>query len=81
MRWRKEKQELVELDAKKVTAARAMYIDENTQRVELTIETSDNYLVRITLTTPQVQQMIEQSTMAFYAIHPPLRTSRNTYGN
>lgn len=81
MRWRKNKEELVELDAKAVSAARAMFIDEETQRVELTIDTSDNYKVRITLTSRQTQELIEKATMAFYAINPPLRTSRNTFGN
>lgn len=81
MRWRKNRAEKVELEATKIGASRAIYVDQETQRVEIKMLTSDNYEVIITLTPSQARDLIEQTTMAFYAINPPLRTRRETYGN
>lgn len=80
MRWRKDRPEKVDLDAKDIRATRAMYIDEDTQRVELTIDTSDNYRVTITMTPNQSRKLIEQLTQAYHAINPPLRTRFETFG-
>lgn len=81
MRWRKDRRERVDLDAQKIEATRAMYIDEDIQRVEMTIETSDNYRVVITMTPRQARQLLEQLTMSYHAINPPLRTRTETFGN
>lgn len=81
MRWRKNREELVDLDVTEIRAARAMYIDEDVQRVEVTISTTDDFRVRLTLTPRQTAALIEQATMAYTAINPRLRTRTETYGN
>lgn len=80
MRWRKERPEKVELEVTKIGASRAIYVDEDTQRVEMRMITTDKYEVLITLTPNQTRDLIEQLTMSYYAINPPLKTRRETYG-
>ena len=81
MRFRRNKAEKVELDVTKIGASRAMYIDADIQRVEVRILTSDNFEVILSLTPHQTAELIEQMTMSYYAINPPLRTRRETFGN
>jgi metal-sulfur cluster biosynthetic enzyme len=74
MPWSKEPEVL--LDIKAVGASRAMYVDEETQRVRVTFTTTDNQIVAMELTPHQAARLIEQTTSAYYAIVPQLKTSR-----
>lgn len=74
MPWSKEPEVL--LDIKAVGASRAMYVDEETQRVRVTFTTTDNQIVAMELTPHQAARLIEQATSAYYAIVPQLKTSR-----
>lgn len=62
--------------AKKINAARALYISEDIQRIEMKIDTSLGEKVIIELTAKQCFDLMGELAAAYNAINPPLNPSR-----
>jgi hypothetical protein len=78
MPWSREPEVL--LDIKAVGASRAIYVDEETQRVRIVFTTTDDQKIIMELPSRKAGELIEQLTSAYYAINPTLKTARGTFG-
>lgn len=76
--WSKDPR--VHLDIEEVAASRAIFVSKNEQsRVRITMTTSDEQVIDFELTVEQAAKLIEDTTMVYYAIIPPLRTRRESW--
>lgn len=75
-----KKQERVELVVKNIGASRGMYVDEDNQKVLLTLKTTDNQTIELEMSSRQAAKAIEGLLSVYNAINPPLRTSRGGIG-
>jgi hypothetical protein len=70
----------VHLDIKEVSASKAVYQGKGIMpRVRITMTTEDNQKVDFELDIENAAILIEQTTHAYYAIVPELKTRRHTF--
>lgn len=78
MPWSKEP--AVHLDIKEVKASKAVYQGKGIMpRVRIEMITEDNQRIDFELGIEETALLIEQSTHAYYAIVPELKTRRHTF--
>jgi hypothetical protein len=72
--WSRDPELLI--DIKSVGASRAMYVDEDTQRVRFEFTTMDDQKIVMELTSRQTGILLEQGMQAYYAMNPALKIRR-----
>lgn len=74
--WKRDPK--VDLTCKEVGASRALYQGRDEEaRVLLRLATTDDQIVEIEMSAKQAATLIEQATVAYYAIVPQLKVRRN----
>lgn len=64
---------------KRIRAARAMYVSDEIQRIEITMDLENGETVRVDMTPKKAHGLIVMLESAYNAIHPPItRTNPNS---
>jgi hypothetical protein len=76
--WQRITERRHDLRVKRVTASRALYQGPDASTIELRFELDDGLgELTLTLTPRQGHTLIQQTTAAYLAINPPLRSGQN----